>query len=245
MIKVRIDRLLVEKGLAPTCEKAQALIMAGCVLVNETPVTKPGYAVAADAVIRVRGDDHPYVSRGGVKLAAALDSFSINPSNKICMDVGASTGGFTDCLLKRGASKIYAVDVGYGLLAHEITKDPRVIVIERTNIRKLKREKISELIELAVIDVSFISLATVLPAVDKFLADSAQIVALIKPQFEVGRELVGKGGIVRDHASHELAVKRVKDAGIALGWFCEWLIESPILGTKGNKEFLIHFIKKA
>jgi 23S rRNA (cytidine1920-2'-O)/16S rRNA (cytidine1409-2'-O)-methyltransferase len=243
LAKIRIDRLLVDKGLAPTREKAQALVMAGCVLVNEVPVTKPGHSVAEDVNVRVRGQDHPYVGRGGVKLAAALDSFRIDPAGKVCMDVGASTGGFTDCLLKRGAAKVYAIDVGYGQLAHEIATDSRVVVIERTNIRTMEQDRIPDRIQIAVIDVSFISLSIVLPAVDRFLSSGAQVIALIKPQFEVGRELVGKGGIVKDPASHELAVNKVKETSAALGWTCNGVIDSPILGTKGNKEFLVYFKK--
>jgi len=243
LAKVRIDKLLVDRGLVPSREKAQALVMAGCVLVDEVPVTKPGHAVDPATAIRVRGQDHPYVGRGGVKLAGALKEFGIDPAGKVCMDVGASTGGFTDCLLKNGASKVYAVDVGYGQLAHEIATDARVVVIERTNIRTMEQDRITEQIDIAVIDVSFISLSIVLPAVDRFLAQGAQVIALIKPQFEVGRELVGKGGIVKDPASHELAVSKVKDVGASLGWSCEGVIDSPILGAKGNKEFLVHFKK--
>ncbi len=243
MPRTRIDKLLVEKGLAPTREKAAALVMAGCVLVNEAPVTKPGHAVDEAGAIRVRGQDHPYVGRGGVKLARALDEFEIDPSGRICMDVGASTGGFTDCLLKRGAAKVYAIDVGYGQLAHEIATDARVVVIERQNIRSLEPDRIPDRIQIAVIDVSFISLSIVLPAVDRFLSSHSEIIALIKPQFEVGRELVGKGGIVKDPASHELAKSKVMDASAALGWNCRGVTDSPILGAKGNKEFLVHFRK--
>ncbi|MFA4973684.1 MAG: TlyA family RNA methyltransferase [bacterium] len=243
MAKVRIDKFVVEKGLALSREKAQALIMAGCVLIDETPATKPGQLVDPDAVVRVRGEDHPYVSRGGVKLAAAFSEFKIDAEGKICMDVGASTGGFTDCLLKSGAARIYAVDVGYGQLDQRVARDDRVIVLDRQNIRSLKKGKIAETIDLAVIDVSFISLSLVLPAVDLFLKEGASVIALIKPQFEVGRELVGKGGIVRDPASHELAIEKVRAAAKGLGWEERGLIESPITGAKGNKEFLIYFKK--
>ena len=239
--KVRVDRLLVERGLAPTREKAQALVMAGCVFAGQTKAAKSGQLFAADTPLEVRGEDHPYVGRGGVKLAGALDRFAVDPRDRICMDVGASTGGFTDCLLRRGARRVYAVDVGYGQLAWAIATDPRVVVIERTNIRTLAPERIPDAVALAVIDVSFISLAIVLPAVAPFLARGADVVALIKPQFEVGRELVGKGGIVRDPASHELAVARVREAGGALGWVACGVVDSPILGAKGNREFLIHF----
>jgi 23S rRNA (cytidine1920-2'-O)/16S rRNA (cytidine1409-2'-O)-methyltransferase len=241
--KTRIDRLLVERGLAPSRERAASLVMAGCVLVNEVPAVKAGQLVSADATLRVRGQDHPYVSRGGMKLARALEAFGVRPAGKACMDVGASTGGFTDCLLKQGAARVYAIDVGYGQLAHAMATDARVVVLERTNIRTLAPERIPEPIALAVIDVSFISLALVLPAVDRFLAPEASVVALIKPQFEVGRELVGKGGIVKDPASHELAIAKVRERGVTLGWRCDGIIESPILGAKGNKEFLICFRK--
>lgn len=244
MKKERIDKLLVDRGLAPTRQKAQALIIAGCVLVDDVPALKPGQQVQPDADVRVRGEDHPYVSRGGVKLARALEKFKIDVDGKICMDVGSSTGGFTDCLLKNGASRIYAIDVGYGQMDPSVARDERVIVMDRQNIRSLKKGKIAEAIELAVIDVSFISLAIVLPAVDLFLKAGASIVALIKPQFEVGRELVGKGGIVKDTAAHDHAVSSVRASGEGLGWKCAGVIESPILGAKGNKEFLVHFISR-
>jgi 23S rRNA (cytidine1920-2'-O)/16S rRNA (cytidine1409-2'-O)-methyltransferase len=242
MKKERIDKLLVERGLAPTRQKAQALIMAGCVLVDDVPALKPGQQVQPDAKVRVRGEDHPFVSRGGVKLAAALEEFGVDAAGKVCMDVGSSTGGFTDCLLKAGASRVYAIDVGYGQMDPAITRDERVIVMDRQNIRSLEEGKIAEAIELAVIDVSFISLTLVLPAVDLFLKEGASVVALIKPQFEVGRDLVGKGGIVKEPDSHDLAISKVRSSGERLGWKCAAVIESPILGAKGNKEFLIHFI---
>lgn len=241
MAKVRIDKLVHERGLAPSREKAAALVMAGCVLVNDVPATKPGQAVDEHAEIRIRGEDHPFVGRGGVKLEAAIAGFGIECRDLVCMDVGASTGGFTDCLLKRGAAKVYAVDVGYGQLAHAIATDERVVVLERENIRTLAAERVPEPVSLAVIDCSFISLAIVLPAVARFLAPAAEIVALIKPQFEVGRELVGKGGIVKDPASHELAVRKVIEAAAALGFHCAGKLESPILGAKGNREFLAWF----
>jgi len=241
MKKNRIDKLLFERGLAPSRERAQALVMAGCVLVNETPAAKPGQLVDPEAAIRIRGEDHPYVGRGGVKLAAALEAFGVDAKGKICMDVGASTGGFTDCLLKHGAARVYAIDVGYGQLAHAIATDPRVVVLERQNIRTIDPALIPEPIAIAAIDVSFISLELVFPHVDRLLAPDASVIALVKPQFEVGRELVGKGGIVRDPASHELAVAKVRAAGEAQGWRCAGVIESPILGAKGNREFLIHF----
>ena len=172
--KIRIDQLLVERGLAPSEAKAQALIMAGCVLVNDTPVEKPGQMVPHDALLRLRGEDHPYVGRGGVKLAAALEAFHVNPQGMVCLDVGASTGGFTDCLLQRGAARVYAVDVGYGQLAMKLRQDPRVVIIERTNIRHIATELLPEPFDLIVIDVSFISLELVLPAVVPFLARTGE-----------------------------------------------------------------------
>jgi 23S rRNA (cytidine1920-2'-O)/16S rRNA (cytidine1409-2'-O)-methyltransferase len=243
MKRERIDKLLVERGLAPTRQKAQALIMAGCVLVDDEPALKVGQQVSPDAAIRVRGEDHPYVGRGGVKLAAAIEEFDVAVEGKYCMDVGASTGGFTDCLLRNGASRVYAIDVGYGQMAPAIAKDERVVVIDRTNIRNLESDAVPDPIDLAVIDVSFISLEIVLPKVVEFLSPGASIVALVKPQFEVGRELVGKGGIVKDASSHELAVSKVRGAGKVLGLACAGVIESPIQGAKGNREFLIYFRK--
>ena len=241
--KVRIDRLLVERKLAPTRQKARALLMAGCVLVDDVPVTKPGQLVYSNATVRIKGQAHPYVSRGGVKLERALRSFGLDVAGRICMDVGASTGGFTDCLLKNGAARVYAIDVGYGQLAVKLARDERVVVVERTNIRQIDPQRIPDVVEMVAIDVSFISLALVLPVLELFLARGASIVALIKPQFEVGRELVGKGGVVSDPASHELAVNKVKAAGLALGWRFEGVVDSPILGAKGNREFFIHFKK--
>jgi 23S rRNA (cytidine1920-2'-O)/16S rRNA (cytidine1409-2'-O)-methyltransferase len=243
MNKIRIDSLLVERGLVHSRTKAAALIMAGCVLADDVPVEKPSQRVPEDTELRIKGEDHPYVSRGGVKLAKALEVFDCDVAGRICMDVGASTGGFTDCLLKAGAARVYAIDVGYGQLAASISSDKRVVVMDRTNIRKLERSDIPEEVDLAVIDVSFISLRSVLPKVNEFLADGADLIALIKPQFEVGRELVGKGGIVKDPAAHELATNKVKEVGASLGLSCQGVVESPILGAKGNKEFLIHFLK--
>lgn len=243
MKKIRADRLLVELKLVPSREKAQALIMAGLVFTGEVKVSKPGQLFALNAYLTVKGTDHPYVSRGGVKLAHALEFFSIDVAGKRCMDVGASTGGFTDCLLQKGAARVYAIDVGYGQLAWKIANDERVVVIERTNIRKAGHDLVPDTIDIAVIDVSFISLATALPVVDLFLSPGSLVVALVKPQFEVGRELVGKGGIVRDPESHKLAVEKVRTAGEMLSWKFGGLVESPILGAKGNKEFLICFKK--
>ena len=241
--RVRIDKAMVDAGLAPTRQKAQALVMAGCVFSGGARIEKPGHQIDPSHEIEVRGEDHPFVGRGGLKLDRALREFAVDPEGAICMDVGASTGGFTDCLLKRGARRVYAVDVGYGQLARRLAEDERVVVIDRTNIRKLDRGLVPDPIGIAVIDVSFISLSIVLPSVDPFLSAGASVVALIKPQFEVGRELVGKGGIVKDPASHLIAIERVRSAGLSLGWVFKGLCDSPILGAKGNKEFLIHFLK--
>lgn len=243
MKKLRIDKLLVEKKLVPSRQKAVSLIMAGCVLVDDVRITKAGQLADPESNIRIDGKDHPYVSRGGVKLAHALEAFGCDVGEKVCMDVGSSTGGFTDCLLKKGASRVYAIDVGYGLLDRKLTGDERVVVIERTNIRSIDPDMIPDAVDMAVIDVSFISLDLVLPVVDIFLDEGASVVALIKPQFEVGRELVGKGGIVSDPASHDAAIDKVRKAGENLGWRYEGVVPSPILGAKGNREFLIHFRK--
>lgn len=241
MAKVRIDKLLVDRELVPSRERAQALIMAGAVLVDDTPVSKPGQNVLPDVNIRIKGEDHPYVGRGGLKLAGALDEFGIDPKGFVCLDVGASTGGFTDCLLQREASKVYAVDVGYGQLAWKLQKDDRVVVIERQNIRHIDPAKLPEPFDLIVIDVSFISLEIVIPAVVSFLKPGGRIVSLIKPQFEVGKERVGKGGIVKDEAARQSAVAKVIAAAKAAGLDHAGTIDSPIAGTKGNKEFLAIF----
>jgi 23S rRNA (cytidine1920-2'-O)/16S rRNA (cytidine1409-2'-O)-methyltransferase len=243
MKKVRIDKVLVDIGLAPSRAKAVALIMAGCVLVDDVPVQKAGQTVDPEADIRLRGKDHPYVSRGGLKLERAMKEFGIDAARKTCMDLGASTGGFTDYLLQNGASLVYAIDVGYGQLAMKLLQDDRVVVIERTNVRYLTEDHVPEQVDLVVMDLSFISLELIFPAIEPFIGSGAQIVALIKPQFEVGRDLVGKGGIVRDPDSRELAIAKVRQAGEALGWIVEGVTESPIKGAKGNVEFLICFKK--
>ena len=238
--KIRLDVLLVDRNLASSRQRAQALIMAGKVLVNQVPITKPGTRIPVSGQISLKGTDIPFVSRGGIKLAHALAEFGINASGLNCMDVGASTGGFTDCLLQAGAANVLAIDVGYGQLAWKLRQDHRVVILERTNIRNLTDEKVPFSIDLAAIDVSFISLRIVLPVVQRFLVPDAPIVALIKPQFEVGKDKVGKGGVVRDSQLHASVVRSLKH-------FCEskdmsvlGLTTSPILGPKGNKEFLIH-----
>jgi len=238
--KSRADVALVERGLAETRARAQALIMAGVVFSGEKRVEKPGQQIAKDAPLEVRGADHPWVSRGGVKLEKALDHFSIDPSGLICLDVGASTGGFTDVLLARGAAKVFAVDVGQGQLAWKLRQDPRVVVLERINARHLTRAEVPEPVGLIVCDASFIGLETVLPAPMALAAPGARLIALIKPQFEVGKDNVGKGGIVRDPALHEDVCRRIAAwLGTQEGWQVLGVTESPIQGAEGNKEFLI------
>jgi len=214
--------------------------MAGQVTVDERKIDKPGQLIQLTAVVSVKGGHQPYVSRGGLKLEAALDHFSITVENQIIMDVGASTGGFTDCLLKRGARQVIAVDVGYGQLDWKIRQDPRVRVMEKTNIRYLQIEALEEKAQGAVIDVSFISLKLVIPPLAGLLTEKAFIVALIKPQFEVGKGQVGKGGVVRDPALHNKVIRNLEDFFIDQGWEVIGHIPSPLLGPKGNKEFLVH-----
>jgi 23S rRNA (cytidine1920-2'-O)/16S rRNA (cytidine1409-2'-O)-methyltransferase len=236
----RIDAALVEKGLAQSRDRAKRLVMSGRVLVNDIPVDKPGTQVSADAVLTIKGEEIPYVSRGGLKLEKALVIFGIDPIGKVCMDVGASTGGFTDCLLQRGAERVFAVDVGYGQLAWMLRQNPRVVLFERTNIRNMSPADLPEPVDLAVIDVSFISLRIVVPVVQSFLKTNGTILALIKPQFEVGKGRVGKGGIVRDAALHDEVIRDLTSYFSSLGLDCREVIASPIRGAKGNREFLIH-----
>ena len=238
MGRVRIDRLLVERGLATSRERARRLVMAGDVLVGERPVTKPGTEVPEDAPVRVRGEA-PFVGRGGEKLAGALDAFGIDVAGRTALDVGASTGGFTDCLLQRGARRVIAVDVGYGQLAWRLRQDARVFVLERTNVRALGPEMLPETPDLATIDVSFISLTLVLSPVAAVLAPEAAVLALVKPQFEVGRGQVGKGGVVRDPAARAAAVARVRGAAEALGFAVRDEVESVLPGPKGNREVFL------
>lgn len=240
MTKERLDILVTEKGLLPSRERAKACIMAGRVFVNGQKIDKPGTLIAIDANIDVHGDSIGYVSRGGLKLAKALHYFSINVSQMTAADVGASTGGFTDCMLKNGASKVYAIDVGYGQLAWSLRTDDRVVNMERTNVRKLTLEDIGEKIEFVSIDVAFISLDKVLPAVKSFLQDKGIIVALIKPQFEAGREKVGKKGVVRDPATHIEVIDKVINTALNLGLIPLGLTYSPITGPEGNIEYLIY-----
>jgi 23S rRNA (cytidine1920-2'-O)/16S rRNA (cytidine1409-2'-O)-methyltransferase len=240
-MKTRIDKLLVERGLAPSRERAQALILAGKVLVNQQKVEKPGTTVEADAVIRLLGEDMRYVSRGGLKLERALDQWHIDVRGRICMDIGASTGGFTDCLLQHDAARVIAVDTGYGQIDLRLRNHPRVRLLEKTNARYLRRQDVVEAVEFVAMDVSFISATLVLPAVIAAAGDKLTgIVVLVKPQFEVGRERVGKGGIVRDLVAQQAAADRVRKALEDLGWRITGVIESPILGAQGNREFLLY-----
>ncbi|HUS08009.1 MAG TPA: TlyA family RNA methyltransferase [Bryobacteraceae bacterium] len=236
--KQRIDQLLVERGLAGTRHKAHALILAGSVIVNGQKAAKPGQTVAADSAIELTAK-LPYVSRGGLKLAAALHHFGIAPDGKVCLDIGSSTGGFTDCLLQHGALRVYAFDVGSGQLDWTLRNDPRVIVREQFNARNLKPEDVPERCAIAVCDVSFISVTIILPALPPLLDEQAQMVILVKPQFEVGRQDVGRGGIVRDPALHAAVCDKVRLAVESLGFRAQ-LLESPILGAEGNREFLLY-----
>lgn len=242
----RIDKLLVERGLAASRTKAQALVMAGLVLVNEQRVAKPSDNTPLDAQIRLKGADDPtsrYVGRGGLKLEAALREFAIDVNGFVCIDVGASTGGFTDCLLQHGAARVVALDVGHNQLDWRLRSDPRVTVKEGVNARYLKPEDFSNKFDLAVMDVSFISATKVIPALLPLLADAGRLITLIKPQFEVGRGEVGSGGIVRDPEKHARVITEVNQAAIQLGLHAAGLIESPLQGADGNREFLALYEK--
>ncbi len=230
---------MLERDLAPSVEKARALIMAGQVVVGDHTVDKAGQQVEVNADIRLRGENLPYVSRGGLKLRRALDQFGIDASGLVAVDVGSSTGGFTDCLLQAGAARVFAIDVGYGQLAWKLQQDPRVVSMERTNIRAVSPDQLDDVPELAVVDASFISLSKVLPATVGLLKPGGRIIALIKPQFEVGRGEVGKGGIVRDPAAHEKVIEDIRRTSAELGLTVAGLCESPITGADGNREFLI------
>ena len=242
--KIRIDVLLVDRGLVQSRERARALILAGRVLVNEQKIDKPGASIASDSAIRLLGDDMPFVSRGGLKLQAALDHWKIDVAGRSCLDIGASTGGFTDCLLQRGAAHVTAVDTGFGQIAMKLRNDPRVRLVERTNARFLAPNALAEpgqpALTLLVMDVSFISATLLLAPVFAAAPTLTQAVVLIKPQFEAGRGNVGKGGIVRDPEIHKLAIQKVSQAISDLGWQVEEVIPSPITGAEGNQEFLLH-----
>jgi 23S rRNA (cytidine1920-2'-O)/16S rRNA (cytidine1409-2'-O)-methyltransferase len=245
-LKIRLDKLLVDRGLAASRERAQSLILAGKVLVDEQKLDKAGAQVIAEATIRLLAEDLRYVSRGGLKLEHALEHWRIEVQGKTCLDVGASTGGFTDCLLQHGAARVIAIDTGYGQMDFKLRQDSRVRLLEKTNARYLAKEILSEVVDLIVIDVSFISATLVLPSViDAAFPQSSderrgrQVIVLVKPQFEAGRELVGKGGIVRDESVQLAAVEKVKSSLIDLGVQRTDVIESPILGAEGNREFLL------
>ena len=243
--KERLDIIILKKKMAKSRHQAKGIIMSGKVYVNSDLVDKPGSLISQEAEITIKDNKNPYVSRGGLKLEKALKEFKIDVNGCMCIDVGSSTGGFVDCLLKHGANKVFAVDVGYGQLAWELRKDPRVVIIERTNIRYMTEENITVPMDIATIDVSFISLRLVIPNLLKFIKDDGIIIALIKPQFEVGKGKVGKGGIVRDSSLHIQVVEDLKDFFIKQGLLCSSVIPSPILGMKGNKEFIIFLrIKK-
>jgi 23S rRNA (cytidine1920-2'-O)/16S rRNA (cytidine1409-2'-O)-methyltransferase len=244
--KIRLDKLLFDRGLVPSRERAQALILAANVLVDNQKITKPGTLVSDSAELRLLGEDLKYVSRGGLKLERALDHWKIDVRGKLCLDVGTSTGGFTDCLLQRGAARVIAVDTGLGQIAFKLRQDSRVRLLEKTNARYLTREQIGETADLIVMDVSFISATLVLPAViGNAFPESAsdrtdrKLIVLVKPQFEAGRENVGKGGIVRDPEVQQQAVEKVRDAVLKLAATSTDVIDSPILGTEGNREFLL------
>ncbi|MCX7903970.1 MAG: TlyA family RNA methyltransferase [Caloramator sp.] len=243
MDKERLDVLLVQKGFFETREKARKNIMAGLVFVDGIRVDKAGEKVNVDSNIEIKGNALPYVSRGGLKLEKALLSFNINLNDKVAIDVGASTGGFTDCMLKNGAKKVFAIDVGYGQLAWELRNDPRVVVMERTNIRFVKPEDLGEFADFASIDVSFISLKLVLPVVKSLLKDDGEIVALIKPQFEAGREKVGKKGVVRDPDVHKEVITEIFNFAKSINFGICGLQFSPIKGPEGNIEYLLYLSK--
>jgi 23S rRNA (cytidine1920-2'-O)/16S rRNA (cytidine1409-2'-O)-methyltransferase len=236
---VRLDKLLVDRGLVPSRERAQALILAGKVEVNGQKVSKAGQKVAEESDVRLLSDDLPFVSRGGIKLQHAISHFQLDLANTVAMDVGASTGGFTDCLLQHGARRVYAVDVGYGQLAWKLRQDSRVIVLERQNIRYLPADLIPEPIQVATIDTSFISLKIVIPVVIPFLDRPSTLIALIKPQFEVGKGQVGKGGVVRDPEMHKRVCESIASFCVQLGLRVVGTTPSPIQGPKGNQEFLM------
>lgn len=241
MARERLDKVLLARGLVASRERARALIMAGKVRVNGMTESKPGTLVAAEAEVTLVEETHPYVSRGGLKLVKGLDTFSIDPTGMIALDIGASTGGFTDVLLRRGAKTVYAIDVGYGQLAWSVRQDPRVVVLERANIRNLDFDFVPDAADIAVIDVSFISLTLVLPRIRELMRPpfGKPIVALVKPQFEVGRDQVGKGGVVRDEAARRGAIDKVRTWALANGFTTHEDVESPITGPAGNVEYLL------
>lgn len=233
----RIDLLLVQRNLVPSRERGRALLMAGKVIVDGTRIDKPGQKVDVEAEIRIKGEDMPFVSRGGLKLAGALTHFGVDVTGKTALDVGVSTGGFTDCLLQNGAVRVYCVDVGYGLIADKLRHDERVVLFERTNFRHFDKSLISEKIDISVIDVSFISLRLILPVLRELLSAGSEVLSLVKPQFEVGKGEVGKGGIVRDPAKVDRVLGELEAFAVDLGFTFNGLCESPITGAKGNREY--------
>jgi len=241
--KIRLDVLVTERGLCESRQKAQATIMAGLVFVDGQRSDKPGTPVAEDAHVEVRGHALRYVSRGGLKLEKAMQTFPITLEGKVCADIGASTGGFTDCMLQNGAAKVYAVDVGYGQLDWKLRQDPRVVCMEKTNIRYVTPEDLGEPVDFSSIDVSFISLTKVLGAIRAYLTDDGEIVALIKPQFEAGREKVGKKGVVREKSTHHEVIEKVTEFAVSIGFSVLEITFSPIKGPEGNIEYLVHLKK--
>ncbi|SDU63007.1 TlyA family RNA methyltransferase [Desulfobacula phenolica] len=237
--KTRLDLFIVEKELVKSRQRAKALIMAGKVFVNDMPVDKPGSLIADDAKVIVKQDDNPFVSRGGLKLEKALKTIPVSVKNLTCLDIGASTGGFTDCLLQHGAGKVYAVDVGYGQFDWSLRQNKRVVVIERTNIRHMPFEVINEKVDVVVADTSFISLKVVIPSAEKFMKKDTMVLALIKPQFEAGRQNVGKGGVVKDPEVRKQVIKDLKVFFKEKGYQINQVVPSPISGPKGNKEYII------
>jgi len=242
--KERLDKLLVDRGIVQSRERARAMIMAGKVAVDGRRIDKPGTQIDVEARLALQEEESHYVSRGGEKLEGALNAFAIDPRGLVAMDVGASTGGFTDCILQKGAEKVYAVDVGYGQLAWRLQTDPRVVNLERRNIRYLRREEVEEELDLILIDTSFISIEKFLPHLLGFLKRGGAILGLIKPQFEVGRGEVGKGGVVREAALHKKVIERISDFSRGLGLRVLGVTKSPLLGPKGNKEFFIYLKKE-
>ncbi len=242
--KTRLDCFVVEKGMVKSRARAKALIMAGKVLVNDNLVDKPGVLIANDASVIVKQDDNPFVSRGGLKLENALKRIPVSVKGLTCLDIGASTGGFTDCLLQYGAGKVYAVDVGYGQFDWSLRQDSRVKVIERTNIRNMSYEVINEKVDMLVADTSFISLKTVIPSAEKFMRDGTQILALIKPQFEAGKKNIGKGGVVKDPEIRKTVIENLKIFFKERGYQVNQVVPSPISGPKGNMEYIISLIFK-
>ena len=241
-MKERLDKLLHSKGFAQSREQAKRLVLAGLVIVNERKVDKAGTLVSEDVRIRLLGQEHPYVGRGGLKLEKALQQFQINPTGKVAIDIGASTGGFTDCLLQHGVKRVYAIDVGYGQLAWKLVNDPRVINYERTNVRYLSLDDFEERMDIAAIDLSFISLTKILAPVSTLLKPQAEVVALVKPQFEVGKGEVGKGGIVESTEKHQQVIQDIRKYAQSIGFTVQGVIESPIKGAKGNTEFLMYLV---